>query len=324
LLWKPPFPAPKPDGSAYADRCSAITPEQKTALIGTIARACAVFCVDEIIVFDDGQTAIKPPEPSGYTAFSDPGYFFYHVLSFLETPPYLRRTLFPMHPDLKLAGALPSLDMPHHLRSDEWCPFREAVTVRPIQSNDGKHGTLVDAGLSSRMFVPVQLEEKTRVTLKLPEDASTSHREDKLQECEAVSPDIPRETAGYYWGYSVRQASSLSTVFTESPYDDGYDVSIGTSERGVSADTILQPDGASYVTPTWAHLLVVLGGVAGIEAALAADKDLQQAGVTEAKDLFDSWINLVPSQGSRTIRTEEAIWIALTTIHPALRARNAS
>jgi len=37
--------------------------------------------------------------------------------------------------------------------------------------------------------------------------------------------------------------------------------------------------------------------------------------------LFDTWVNLVPSQGSRTIRTEEAVWIGLTTLGLALEAR---
>ena len=76
----------------------------KNALVGQIARACAVFCVDEVIVFDDGQAPTRAPERDGYTAYSDPNFFLYHVLSYLETPPHLRKALFPMHPDLRTAG----------------------------------------------------------------------------------------------------------------------------------------------------------------------------------------------------------------------------
>ncbi|KAK3674415.1 hypothetical protein LTR78_005884 [Recurvomyces mirabilis] len=299
---------------------NAVTPEQKTALAGQIARACAVFCVDEVVVFNDGQALIRPPERDGYTAFADPNYFLYHVLTFLETPPHLRRALFPMHADLKLAGALPSLDMPHHLRSDEWCPYREAVAVRQTESKDGVRGTLLDCGLSDRVSVPVQLDDHTRVTVKLGEQSVASSTKPMVGE--AVSPDAPREEAGYYWGYSVRQASSLGAVFTEAPYDGGYDVSLGTSERGVPVQTIVQPGNEDYVAPTWQHLLIVLGGVAGLEAALTADQELKKAGVTEAKDLFDAWVNLVPSQGSRTIRTEEALWIGLANTRSLVEARN--
>ncbi|KAK5133466.1 hypothetical protein LTR08_007708 [Meristemomyces frigidus] len=299
---------------------NATTHDQKSALAGQIARACAVFCVDEIVVFDDGQAEIRPAERNGYTAYSDPNFFLYHVLSYLETPPHLRKALFPMHPDLKTAGALPSLDMPHHLRSEERCPYREAVAIRQRNVGNGSVGTLLDCGLHQQVYLSAPIEENARVTIKLPNERPATS--DEL-ECEAVSPDAPREEAGYYWGYSVRQAPSLSAVFTECPYDGGYDISIGTSERGVHAQTILDADNEAYVEPTWSHLVMVFGGVAGLEAALAADNDLQETGVTDPKELFDRWINLVPSQGSRTIRTEEAVWVGLAGLRPLVEARNA-
>ena len=139
----------------------------------------------------------------------------------------------------------------------------------------------------------------------------------------AVSPDAPREEHGYYWGYSVRQAPSLSAVFTECQFDDGYDVSIGTSERGSTVQALLLKASESYVEPTWNHLLIVFGGVAGLEAALTADRDLQSAGVKHVDTVFDRWVDLVPGQGSRTIRTEEAVWIGLTAVRPLLEVRNA-
>lgn len=43
--------------------------------MGQIARACAVFCVDEVVIFDDGQAEIRAPEHGGYTAFADPNFF---------------------------------------------------------------------------------------------------------------------------------------------------------------------------------------------------------------------------------------------------------
>ena len=53
-----------------------------------------------------------------------------------------------------------------------------------------------------------------------------------------VPPSAPRTDSGLYWGYSVRIASSIGTVFTECPYKGGYDVTIGTSERGDLVDDI--------------------------------------------------------------------------------------
>lgn len=286
----------------------------KNALAGQIARACAVFCVDEIVVFNDGQAPTRAPERDGYTAYSDPNFFLYHVLSYLETPPHLRKALFPMHPDLRTAGALPSLDMPHHLRSNEWCPFREGVSVGS-EKFGGDTFTQLDCGLSSRVNVRLELEPHTRLTVRVPEQEGG--------EGEAVAPDTPREEAGYYWGYSVRQAGSLGAVFTECPFDGGYDMSVGTSERGVTVSSLLDSSDSAYVQPDWKHLVIVFGGVAGLEAALSADRELQKAGVSEVKDLFDRWVNLVPGQGSRTIRTEEAVWVGLTGLRSVVEARSA-
>ena len=57
-----------------------------------------------------------------------------------------------------------------------------------------------------------------------------------------VSPSAPRTEEGLYWGYSVRLASSFGAVFTQSPYREGYDVTIGTSERGTSVDDLELPN----------------------------------------------------------------------------------
>lgn len=53
-----------------------------------------------------------------------------------------------------------------------------------------------------------------------------------------VSPSAPRTKEGLYWGYSVRLASSFGAIFTQSPYKEGYDITIGTSERGTSVDDL--------------------------------------------------------------------------------------
>lgn len=49
------------------------------------------------------------------------------------------------------------------------------------------------------------------------------------------------------------------------------------------------------------HLLVVFGGLQGLEASVDADQNLD---ATDPSLLFDMYLNTCPSQGSRTIRTE--------------------
>lgn len=272
--------------------------ELRTTMAGQIARAISVFCVDEVVVFDDGNA--KKKEPS-----DDPDQFLIHLLSYLETPPNLRKLLFPMHANLRYAGTLPSLDLPHHLRQDEWCPYREGVTTGDSPSSS------VQAGLRIPVTIDTEIPPSTRVTLKFAPDAESASRDASQQEirAEAVSPEEPREESGYYWGYSVRRAGSLSSVFTECTYEGGYDVTIGTSERGSPLESLYADDRTKG--PNFKHVLIVFGGVAGLEVAVKNDQELQKLGVVEAKDVFDQWIDVCPGQGSRTIRTEEAVWIGL-------------
>lgn len=317
--------------------------------------------MDEVVIFNDGQFEQRSKNFAGqghnqadaewqksYTGYSNPDYFLTHILSYLETPPHLRKRLFPVHPDLQLAGSLPSLDMPHHLRSHEWCPYREGVTVEGSQSTNGASEeahdrgkerkkkkikkklsslsqpstttTAVDCGLPQLRFIAGLILSNTRVTLKLIEEAQSSHN--LPPSAQAVSPSIPREESGYFWGYNVRSASCLSAVFTECPFAGGYDVTFGTSERGVPLSTLTNPQtSAESKIPEYSHMLIAFGGVAGLEAALKADAELSSMGVKKVEKLFDFWVNLCPGQGSRTVRTEEAVWLGLMGLRDVVLTR---
>ena len=395
-------------------------------------------------------------DDSAYTGIANPSRFLARLLSFLETPPHLRRALFPLHPDLRTAGMLPSLAMPHHLKADEWCPYREGVVVPGISDGEGNAATiagknghghdgghagsredvdmdisvssdphwtkktkkerrekkdkkghskshsaagaeaeaamptphLVNVGFTNPLTVnlPASLPPFTRLTLHLTSPSiSASATASDLSRMSTntintahitalpVPPTEPRNTGGYYWGYTVRQASNLSAIFTECPYAGGYDVSFGTSERGIPLSSLAataisgssEDSGprdsldTSPLTSTFRHLLLVFGGVAGLEKALEGDELLSgrrkgegfvngygsgngngsgsgrggdradtttaaaaaaAAGtasapaVNDVSELFDFWVNLVPGQGSRTIRTEEAVWVGLMGI----------
>ena len=301
---------------------SAQTHDLRTSLVGQLARAFSVFCIDEVVVFTDGDARvlrasakvnpILDAQPD-YTGSADPDHFLIHLLAYLETPPHLRKLLFPIHPNLRTAGTLPSLDLPHHLRADEWCIYREGVSL----DSGGDGSQLVEAGLRSPVEVEADIPPHTRVTLRFdPETESTikARTETKISG-EAVPPDQPREDSGYYWGYHVRKAKSLSDVFTEAPYDGGYDITIGTSERGYPLEELHGSNTAESmhekVVGHFRHLLIVFGGVSGLEVAFKNDSKLQELNVTDVKDVFDHWIDLCPGQGSRTIRTEEAVWMGL-------------
>jgi predicted SPOUT superfamily RNA methylase MTH1 len=330
-------------------------PDHKTMQVGRIARAAAVFCVDEIVVFDDDPVNVDPKvvapkymRGKGKKTKQDvldsileedepwqnPDQFLYHVLTFAECPPHLRMTLFPKHKNLEQAGCLPSMDMPHHLRGHEWCQFREGSVIGPAPAptrHDTTEYAYVECGLPYPIRVPIPpespVEEGMRTTIRFTNpDPPRSWPSLSEADCNALAAtactnSLPREEAGYYWGYTVRRAASLSSVFAECEYPDGYDFTMGTSERGVPVHSILPGNtSASHnkVAGPFKHLLLVFGGVAGIEPAVANDPVLVAKGLgkTTASELFDAWVNLVPGQGSRTIRTEEAVEFGLCAVKP--------
>jgi predicted SPOUT superfamily RNA methylase MTH1 len=120
-----------------------------------------------------------------------------------------------------------------------------------------------------------------------------------------VSSAEPREQTGVYWGYTARMAPSLRNVWEDCPFPGGYDLKIGTSERGS-----VSVDDADFSLPKFRHALVVFGGVAGIEECVNADETIPASG-EDSHSLFDMWVNTCPEQGSRTIRSEEAVLISL-------------
>lgn len=208
------------------------------------------------------------------------------------------------------------------------------MTVEPVGRKQ-----YVDAGLGSPVLLDPAPEEiippNTRVTLKFATDEAPEKYADVS--AEAVGPEMPREDVGYYWGFVPRMAEGLAEVFTECPWEGGYDYSIGLSERGSPLKELLRnavdeehesngtdingdANGSSPLK-NWNHLLIVFGGPPGLEKATSNDTTLREKGVTEASDLFDAWVNLMDGQGSRTIRTEEAVWIGLMGLWDLFKAR---
>ncbi|KDP40140.1 hypothetical protein JCGZ_02138 [Jatropha curcas] len=273
--------------------------ELATRLAGQIARAATIFRIDELVVFDCNISENEDPtlKSSNNSDENESGAaFLIRILRYLETPQYLRKALFPKHNSLRFVGLLPPLDAPHHLRKHEWATFREGVTLNGKAPNFV--GTLVDVGLSKNVVIDQVLEPGIRVTVAM----GTNRNLDADLPRQVVSLSKPREEAGMYWGYRVRYASNISSVFNNCPYKGGYDHLIGTSEHGEIINS------SELFLPNFRHLLIAFGGLAGLEESIEEDSNLKGKKVRE---VFDSYLNTCPHQGSRTIRTEEAIFISL-------------
>src|ERR1035437_356230 len=109
-------------------------PREKTAKIGLIGRAAAIFRVDEIIVYPDNPKMDQRRDIE-YMAL---------LLNYLETPQYLRKTLFKLEPDLEFAGILPPLRTPHHPLSGKTKHLQVGEYREGVVLSEVKEGVLVD------------------------------------------------------------------------------------------------------------------------------------------------------------------------------------
>uniref|UniRef100_M1AI05 RNA methyltransferase n=1 Tax=Solanum tuberosum TaxID=4113 RepID=M1AI05_SOLTU len=307
--------------------------ELATRLAGQIARASTIFRIDEVVVFDNIGSSVDCSDPTMEDGSHDDesgAAFLFRILKYMETPQYLRKSLFPMHNNLRYVGSLPPLDAPHHLRKHEWAPYREGVTLK--DRNLTSAGTLVDVGLSkysccyhdsfnffcqelpyshcmlrsifhiASTSQPVAVDQVIAPGIRVTVSMGAERNLDAGIPHQVVSSSTPMEDAGMYWGYKVRYAPNISSVFKNCPYKGGYDHLIGTSEHGLVMKS------SDLTLPSFRHLLIAFGGLAGLEECIEEDNNLKGK---SAKEVFDLYLNTCPHQGSRTIRTEEAILISL-------------
>jgi predicted SPOUT superfamily RNA methylase MTH1 len=170
----------------------------KTAKLGLIARACAIYGVDVIEVFKD---------PYGHGEQAD----IRKVLEFLETPQYLRRRLYPLDDALRYAGVLPPLRIPSH---------KPKVPVGQISVGEFREGIVnpdgtVDIGLDEAPRLKEKIQAGRRVTVRIVSLRPLS--------AEVVS----RDKAGKYWGYAV-ELKDIPEVFS----DPRFEVKVATSRLG--------------------------------------------------------------------------------------------
>ncbi|KAL6262620.1 hypothetical protein P5V15_005413 [Pogonomyrmex californicus] len=287
---------------------NAQSPELRTYVAGQIARAACIYKVDEVIVFDDKgdvtedeKRKIRKDDVLGEGRVGC--LQLARILQYLECPQYLRKYFFPIHKDLQYAGLLNPLDAPHHLRQEAESLYREGiVTNKPIKPG---RGSQVNVGLLNEVHVDKVLMPGLRVTVKIPENQQNRKKLKGI----VVPPNIPRAETGIYWGYTVRLAKNLTEVLINCQYKGGYDLTIGTSEKGTSIDEI------EAKSLEYHHCLIVFGGLAGLEAAVDMDPHLD---VDDPSLVFHKYFNTCPQQGSRTIRTEEAVLLTLAELRTKL------
>lgn len=290
--------------------------ELRTYLVGQVARAAAVFNVDEVVVFSetgkrsDIEGRFEGAGKVGARGDGNPDVFMARVLEYVETPQYLRKALFPVHKDLRYAGLLAAMGAPHHMRGDADSKYREGV-VTDRAPKPGR-GSWVNCGLlRGAVSISHVLPAGTRVTVRVDDPAGSAQR--RFITGEAVSPDTPRREDGFYWGYRVRLAAGLGEVLSGCPFGPaGYDLTVG-----VSGDAPDDAQAEGFSLPPFRHLLVVFGGTAGLQECITGDEGLRAA---NASELFMRNVRVASGDGAGGLRTEEEIQIALSVLRPHVLA----
>jgi hypothetical protein len=265
---------------------------EKTAKLGAIARACSIFGVTEIILYPDNS-----PRDQGAAL-----QFCSDILTYIETPQYLRRRLFKLSPTFRFTGILPPLQIPPHnvpssLAEVKVGDFRDGVVVARIGSYVG-----VDAGLKETVKCQGSHRIGERVTLHFVELGKELRGE--IIEVSNISISRP-DMKPIYWGYRVYKAEFLGKVLK----DQSWGLKIGTSRYGAPVQEVL-PSLSKDLKVSQSTLLAFGSPKLGLGEILKQEK-------LNPKEAFDYFVNTAPDQQTATVRTEEAILISLGILNLA-------
>jgi predicted SPOUT superfamily RNA methylase MTH1 len=252
---------------------------EKTAKLGAIARACSIFGVTEIILYPDDQHRDQAADLQ----------FCSDILTYIETPQYLRRRLFKLSPTFRFTGILPPLQIPSHnvpssLAEVKVGDFRDGVVVARNGSYVG-----VDAGLQETVKCQGTHRVGERVTLQFIE----LRKELRGEIVEASKISI-------YWGYRVTRSKFplASTIERER-----FELKVGTSRYGTPVEEV------------WSEISKSLNSVESVLVTFGSPRMglpeiLSQEG-RNPNGLFHFFVNTVSGQQVATVRTEEALFITL-------------
>ena len=162
----------------------------KTRKISVLARACAIFRIDTIYVYQEGNN-------------KQDGSLLTMILKYLETPQFLRKRLFPKMNDLKFAGVLLPLKIPSHITP---------ANAKKINRGDVREGLVIS--VKGKKFVDVGVNQlipffgHTQIGKRVTVQFKEGHPKLSVKE-------ISKDQAPSYWGYSVKERANLFSLLTE-------------------------------------------------------------------------------------------------------------
>lgn len=245
----------------------------RTYKVGILGRALAIFQADNVVIYNDDNVKNEDGENDGR--------FIAEVLSYMNTPQYLRKQAFPIKAELKHVGILPPLRTPHHPVNSQpdVGDYRQGFTVKR-----NKKGTFVDIGMDKLAFCKEQLSVKKIFDFKITKIAKKEV---------IVTPDKPDDV---YWGYNVISSnkSLKNSLKLIKP-----NLVIETTRYGDYIDSIF--DELKHKVDECNSIAILFGG---------PYSSIQEDVSGQNWDLIK--LNTIPDQGTETVRTEEAVVATLS------------
>ena len=258
---------------------SSISDEQtrrdKSIKISQFARACSIFRVKRIYIYHDKT----------YQTDKNDSDMLKTILSYLDTPQYLRKILYPHMPELEYAGKLHPIKSPHHKKFED---------IRNIKAGDVRVGVLVrhrgasyvELGLGTlAQYDGTGGADGQKINVKFTSVYPN------LRVTEASLDDIK----DHYWGYEVREVLNLNKLLKESKNDTQIVI---TSKKGTyfkNKENIL-----TRRLKSSRNLLIVFGSPKkGVAEILASEG--------QSLKRYEFIVNMYPFQGTETVRLEEAV-----------------
>jgi methyltransferase len=257
---------------------------EKTSKIGLIGRSAAIFRVDEIILYSDDAKVDQRRDLQ----------FIALLLNYLETPQYLRKSLFQLEADLQYAGILPPLRIPSHPLSGKTKHLKVGEYREGVIQSETKEGLLVDIGVQQPALLrQKQFKVNERLTLQVVSVG------DAIEVQQVSRDDVPQ-----YWGYSVRVEKR---PFGQIVREGDFDLRLATARVGDNFSDV-----SDAVAKKWSssnRVLVAFGAPSRGLHEIAQDESLK------LESIADFVLNTVPNQGTVTVRTEEALLASLAVIN---------
>ena len=256
---------------------------EKTSRLGFLGRALGIFRVDEVVIYTD--------LPAGESASQ--GRFIASVLSYMETPQHLRKHLVQMNPELRFVGILPPLRTPNHPVSPRLSDLKAGDVREGVVTEANTQISRVDLGVGSLAEIPAGLHHGTRVSVQIRGVAP-----------KIVAELIDRSRIDIYWGFRVTLKNlPLGRLIQES----GSDMVIATSRLGEKVNAVLEQLRTSITGAS--SVLLAFGSPKRGLSEIIAQEGMRLSTVAAFT------VNFVPDQGTQSVRTEEAVYSALTFLN---------